>query len=443
MSSYCMNVRCYTIINFERTAIFRQARMKFVLAFSVLIVAYCALPVSSEGLQEKRLWKAIGGFGHSLLREVLGRQKHKENVLLSPLSVHSALSMIVFAALDKTKSELVRTIRTGNNVEELANAYSTFTSRQYENTTRADLQLTLRLANRMYVRKSSPLDPTYVDQLESTFNGNAVNVDFARNEVIKNEINDFVEQKTDGLIHEILKKPLDKDTAMVLVNALYFKGYWEYQMQDMVETLKFNEGCLRLEQQHRKWLTFIGRLPYIDSDQLHAKVLLIPYMSSQFSASMLIVMPREEYQCNIKNWLKYHEWESLMHIIDFMLVRNVNLTLPRFEIDYRAMLRDALQRMGMERSFSSSKANLSTLLTTSDEQFQIDQVVHGAKIIVTKFGTETAAASASVTRPKPTASPREPSIKLSVNKSFYVAVLYGKFRAEQILPLFTGVVINV
>lgn len=53
-------------------------------------------------------------------------------------------------------------------------------------------------------------------------------------------INSFVSEKTRGLIPRIIENVIDKDTAMVLVNALYFKGVWRNTKNPRPSRERFN-----------------------------------------------------------------------------------------------------------------------------------------------------------------------------------------------------------
>ena len=45
-------------------------------------------------------------------------------------------------------------------------------------------------------------------------------------------INQWVEEKTNGKIEEIIDSPLDPDLVTVLINAIYFKGDWKYEFDE-------------------------------------------------------------------------------------------------------------------------------------------------------------------------------------------------------------------
>ena len=42
-------------------------------------------------------------------------------------------------------------------------------------------------------------------------------------------VNGFIAQNTNNLIRNMFKEPLSVDTKVVLSNALYFNGSWEYE----------------------------------------------------------------------------------------------------------------------------------------------------------------------------------------------------------------------
>ena len=44
-------------------------------------------------------------------------------------------------------------------------------------------------------------------------------------------VNGFIAQNTNNLIKDMFKQPLAVDTKVVLSNALYFNGSWEYEFQ--------------------------------------------------------------------------------------------------------------------------------------------------------------------------------------------------------------------
>ena len=49
------------------------------------------------------------------------------------------------------------------------------------------------------------------------------------------QINEWVGNQTNGKIKDVVSEDLDTNTALVLVNAIYFKGEWKRKFNDSVE----------------------------------------------------------------------------------------------------------------------------------------------------------------------------------------------------------------
>lgn len=78
----------------------------------------------------------MGEFGHLLLKVTSEQMKRQDNVLISPFSVHTALSMVVPGARGLTKEEMVRTLHSGRIAPGgLQNVFSQITGRKHRNTT--------------------------------------------------------------------------------------------------------------------------------------------------------------------------------------------------------------------------------------------------------------------------------------------------------------------
>lgn len=58
---------------------------------------------------------------------------------------------------------------------------------------------------------------------------------------VQSEINSFVSKTTLGFIDKILEEPLEDDTEMASVNALYFKGSWLKPMNPRPSEARFND----------------------------------------------------------------------------------------------------------------------------------------------------------------------------------------------------------
>ena len=86
----------------------------------------------------------------------------------------------------------------------------------------------LETANAMYVDEKMKMSSSFddlADILSNTYQASLKRCDLSSEETM-NEINDWVNEKTHGLIPSILDEPMDPSIRMTLLNAVYFKAAW-------------------------------------------------------------------------------------------------------------------------------------------------------------------------------------------------------------------------
>lgn len=86
----------------------------------------------------------------------------------------------------------------------------------------------LETANAMYVDEKMKMSSSFddlADILSNTYQASLKRCDLSSAETM-NEINDWVNEKTHGLIPSILDEPMDPSIRMTLLNAVYFKAAW-------------------------------------------------------------------------------------------------------------------------------------------------------------------------------------------------------------------------
>jgi serine protease inhibitor len=171
----------------------------------------------------------------------------------------------------------------------------------------------------------------------------------------------------------------------VLVNAIYFKGNWEYQFDpDKTKKSPFyisSENSVQVSMMKQEEQVF-----YAESESI--QLLELPYVGN--ALSMLLLLPKRI------DGLK--QLEDSLSIENIELWRNnlaktkVIISIPRFKMDYKDLLKKTLKNMGMVDAFIYPKANFAGMDGKSDWLF-IDDVIHQAYVEVNEQGTEAAAAT--------------------------------------------------
>ena len=146
--------------------------------------------------------------------------RNEENIVVSPFSIQSVLSLVLSGASGETANQ----IRAGLSLPldeylfsgmcEILNVMN----RKEEN-------FTLKAANRLYIQNGFHLRHKYLDFNQRTFSSIPEYMNFQDEERSRSIMNHWVGQHTNDKIKElILPGAISPTTRLVLVNALYFKG---------------------------------------------------------------------------------------------------------------------------------------------------------------------------------------------------------------------------
>ena len=160
---------------------------------------------------------------------------NNNNVVVSPFSIQSVLSMVLSGAGGETANQ----IRFGLSLPEDKYLHSglneilTAMGDKSEN-------FTLKAANRLYIQNGFHLRPRFLAFNQKTYQAVPEIVDFREEEKTRQAINTWVRGETNEKIEELIRPGvLTPSSRLVLINALYFKGTW-VEPFDKADTRKKN-----------------------------------------------------------------------------------------------------------------------------------------------------------------------------------------------------------
>lgn len=161
-------------------------------------------------------------FGFALYKSLNAKATAGKNIFFSPLGISSALSMLTKGAREETYAQLISALGYSNLTQpEIDEAYNHVFS-MFE---RGGNNREVFLGNAMAIREGfSPLN-MYLTEVEKHYAGKFFEVNFSEPAAAATEINRYIATKTRDMIKDQVKD-LDPDTAMVLINYIYFTGRW-------------------------------------------------------------------------------------------------------------------------------------------------------------------------------------------------------------------------
>jgi len=324
---------------------------------------------------EQSLVQSSNRFGFKLLSEVVG-QSDGGNVFISPLSVSIALGMTYNGTAGTTEEGMRACLEFGELTrEEINQGYQDL----IELLCNMDPRVTMEIANSIWYREGFEVLQSFIDAMLTFFDALVTAVDFTDPSTV-DVINAWVKEKTHDKIDKILNETY-ADMVMVLINAIYFKGTWTYE---------FDPGDTKDATFHApdgdktvKMMNLHGELSYQENADFQAVDL--PYGFELFS--MTVFLPKAGKSVDdLVTMLTDQNWAAWTAGFS---VQEIDLALPRFELEYEKTLNDVLKALGMQDAFDPLVADFSGI--KPDHDMWISEVKHKTYVKVNEEGTEAAA----------------------------------------------------
>jgi serpin B len=241
----------------------------------------------------------------------------------------------------------------------------------------------LCVANSLWGRKDETWKREFLDLVESRYAAGLQYVDFAADpDSLRADINNWIKKWTRGKIKDIIEPGmLTPDTALVLANAIYFKGNWANRFDKQnTNNATFHLGTGRTTEVPMMYQKAVFRhAGFGDVEVLHL-------LYEGKSISMVILLPGE-YDGLAKLEASLTR-EGFNQLIQSGQGHEVEVYMPRFKIESTLQLREPLEKMGMKSAFGPS-ADFSGM--NGKRNLFISRVVHKAVIEVNEDGSEAGA----------------------------------------------------
>uniref|UniRef100_A0A8C5MQD6 Serpin family B member 8 n=1 Tax=Leptobrachium leishanense TaxID=445787 RepID=A0A8C5MQD6_9ANUR len=327
-------------------------------------------------------------FALDVLREI-GNELVGQNVVFAPLSILMTMIMVYSGAGGNTAAQMGKVLHV-NNIKNVNPKCKNVLVELFQ----SNPDYKLRNMNKLFGEKTYQFLPSYLGALNASYGAVLEKVDFLNDtERTRQYINEWITNQTDGKIKELLpKKSVSSNTALAVVNVLYFLANWTKQF-DGKTTKKGSFKLITGEEVNVDMMFTANKFNFNYISNPGLSIIELPYGKTQ-GLSMFVLLPNNntvlkklDLQISYKdiaNWVS----ETNMKPV------NVALHLPKFRIEQSIPLRNILSSMGMSDPFDPLRANF-TQMTDRDNLF-VSDVHHKTFIEVNERGTEAASATAAV-----------------------------------------------
>ena len=338
----------------------------------------------------------------------IDQERADENLLLSPVSIATALAMTANGADGDTQEAMLSTLHMQNMDNETRN-------RGHE--VLLDLlrhsgeETQVLIANSLWGAEGYPFKPTFLDANRQAFNAEIATLNL-QDPGAADRINHWVSEHTDGKIEDMVEGPIDEDTILFLLNAVYFKANWIYQFDKELTTPRSftnaDGSTNEVDMMHKN-----DKYQYLQDDEV--QVVRLPYQDR--SLSMLVFLPEETI--GLDAWLAQLTPERWNSYLSGFSEAMGDFRMPRFAIEDEIRLNEPLKRLGMEAAFDPEQANFSEMTELEHNRIYLHEAKHKSTIEVGEYGT-VATASTSVEMREESGSSL--IIDMEVNRPFFFAI---------------------
>lgn len=389
--------------------------------FSSIFNQKYAKPGSSKKVNscaKKSDWSSDYGYLPKIIRN--GTYKFLElvpdtnkNFVFSPLSIFSAMGLLVRGTKGVSTSELVRSMSMEREIEFDKNARlrtgGIFKFKrmlhQFANTGPVTSVITqelegvqYKLNNAIFINSGLEFTESYGKDVRKVMLAKANRIDFTNAAKAKSDINGWFSKRTNGKINEMVQE-LDTRTQMVLANALYFKAPWQAAFSEYMTIdydFRLSDGSsktvkmMRSMRANPRQTTSYAVLPDNLGDALRME--LGPYnCKSQFGITFF----RPESYSKID---QLQAWLSKNSETGEIFRNSVHppvskIYLPKFKVEREIDLMETLKKLGVESVFDFSKADFSEMVLQSDG-LAVTAAKHKAVFEIDEGGVEGSAATA-------------------------------------------------
>ena len=293
-----------------------------------------------------------------------------ENFLISPYSVEIALNMLKEGTNGQTKNEIETLIQ------------SRKLSLKNEK---------VKVANAIFMKNDYKqiIEKSYINKLSTNYNAELLYDDFKEPDVINN----WVKQKTDGMIEKILDS-IDQGFVLGLANAIAIDAKWQIPFE-CERTLKQEFTKLNGEKTEVEMMNnnYLNTAKYLDDSDI--KGVILPYNEE---LEFIALLPNENLYDYINNLNEKKLDDIINSFKEATKDKRLSLSLPRFKYTFDLEnFKDILISMGIKSVFSEQAADLTSIITkenmnkNSIENIYVDKAIHKTYIDLNEKGTKAAA----------------------------------------------------
>ncbi len=302
------------------------------------------------------------------------------NQIISPLSIQTALAMLLNGAHQNTALEIKQYLGLENETIGGINKHFSDLSDKVTSANTMSSQLQISNAS-IWNNDLMTMNAQFLERMSRSYSADLISDDFT-----VEGINTWADVATDGLIKEVIQE-IKSDEVLFLLNALLFRGDWltgfdENGTQTVTTTLADGSETTY------EMMTSDDNHFYFANSEVQA--VNLKFANEQYE--LLAIQPT---QMQLDDYIKDAEAQGLADILQTLndeafSYDRILLSFPKFEVKYKRNISESLKNLGLVDAFTSSEAKLDSLGTAPGVLY-VTRVLHDTYFKLDERGVEGAA----------------------------------------------------
>jgi serpin B len=343
---------------------------------AVLLLCLCCKSHAAPTSVPAQLISANYGFAFNLFQQIAAGEPGS-NIFISPYSASTAFQMVGAGAAGTTREQMQEVLGTSGlrpealyqaseDLDEVINAHNT--------------NFVLTAANAVWYQKGFPIERSFLEDNETYFGATVKGLDFS-DLTSADLINAWASNSTRGKIDKIVSPPLDPSLVVLLANAVYFHGNWQYKFDTNLTT----NGPFYLPGGSPESVTMMQQTANFEyTSATNYQAVRLNYQGSNIAMYVFLPSPDSSLE-ELLAQMSGPWWQQTV-AADF-LEQSVSVALPKFNLNYQIELNAPMEALGMTDAFSLD----ADFLGISRAPVHISKATQQAIVEVDESGTVAAA----------------------------------------------------
>ncbi|MDR3321600.1 MAG: serpin family protein [Synergistaceae bacterium] len=366
----------------------------------------------------KSATESVNAFAFEMYRELAKHEKG--DIFFSPYSISSAMAMLYAGASGEAEMEIRDVMHYEPDVHEsmmhlrkvlditaafdlMKVAASVSRSQDaYDEENRLGAPVELLVANAVWPSNRLKLLDAYRGTIKKYYGAEITTLDYAEKwREAEDVINSWTEERTRGVIKNLIPRDMLAGMGFVITNSIYFKSGWTYEFQetDTTDAPFYNGGkkkSVKMMHQH------IGDIGYSESPEFQIIRLtynVTPGNSGLGVYSMVVVLPRDEKTgedrgerlSSVEAGLTYEKFAESLPPASLRRNAVFDIFLPKFEAEQNLDVVDHFKRLGLKAIFEQKSDTLNRMHEKDGYLYWVTNILHKAHVAIDEKGSEAAA----------------------------------------------------